>query len=369
MKIALIKLGSRIALSSSGTSGGTGETLSIIKMLTTAGNQVDAYTKVLDKDLPPKDFNIFDLESNYTTINEKEYDCLVILNGNVNYFGGQDDPSQTLNYWIINNFKGKVFYILCDCNLLLKQIWPSVSKKDWSSRYNESDLLITRDDIVYISQPMYTEEVLVKARKANINIKECIHYPFEKFPLLTLDFSSFNENPEYDLSYGGTFRNGRREDDMIKFYFGYEPEFKVEMFGKIKIDNFNQDKIQGLSQPIFNKSVSYDEFSSKMNKSLATVIIGDPLYKKWGDLAQRIYESIKIGNVVFIDDSYDFDKRVFNNPILRDFNYVSSREDVMNKLKRVKDDIVLRRSILNLQAKDTQIDIKKYCEDFSNLLK
>ena len=121
-KIAVIKLGSRIALSSSGTSGGTGEVLSVIKILNTAGYHVDAYTKVLSKDDKPIDFDIIDIETHYKDLLEKDYKSLIVLNGNVNYFGGVDDPSQTLNYYIINHFKGKVFYILCDCNLMLKQI-------------------------------------------------------------------------------------------------------------------------------------------------------------------------------------------------------------------------------------------------------
>ena len=119
MKIAVIKLGSRVSIESTATSGGTGETLSIIKMLVDGGASVDVYTKVLDRDKKPELFNILDIESNYSSINTKGYDCLVVLNGNVNYFGGVDSPSQTLNYWIINNFNGRVYYILCDCSLLL----------------------------------------------------------------------------------------------------------------------------------------------------------------------------------------------------------------------------------------------------------
>ena len=121
MKVALIKLGSRISVSSKGTSGGTGEALSIIKMLVKSGVDVDAYTEVLNKDnLENLDFNIYNLEDTYKDINSKPYDALLVMNGNINYFGGNDVPSQTLNYYIINHFEGKIFYILCDCNLLLK---------------------------------------------------------------------------------------------------------------------------------------------------------------------------------------------------------------------------------------------------------
>ena len=123
MKIAVIKLGSRIAVGSRGTSGGTGEVLSVIKILTNGGNEVTAFTKILSKDEKPEGFNIRNIEDHYTEINDMGFDALLVLNGNVNYFGGIDDPSQTINYNIINNFKGKVFYVLCDAALLLNQIW------------------------------------------------------------------------------------------------------------------------------------------------------------------------------------------------------------------------------------------------------
>ena len=110
MKIAIIKLGSRISISSNDSSGGTGETLAIINMLIAAGVEVDAFTKILSKDKKPDNFRIFDLIENIDNINKVGYDALLVLNGNVNYFGGVDDPYQTLNYKVINTFEGKVFY-------------------------------------------------------------------------------------------------------------------------------------------------------------------------------------------------------------------------------------------------------------------
>lgn len=365
MKIALIKLGSRISCSSQGTSGGTGEALAIIKLLYIAGANVDVYTKILDGDEKPDYFSIYNIEDEYKNINNRNYDCLLIMNGSVNYFGGVDSPSQTLNYYIINNFTGKVYYIMCDCNLLLKQLWPVIENKSWSSNYNKEDIYIKRDDIVYISQARYVDKVLEKARAQDIHIKDVIYYPLEKFPFITMDYLLFNSNPSYDILYGGTFRNGRREDDLIKFYFGYSKE-KVALFGKIELDNFNQKKIANLTKPDFEKSVSYDKFANKMLEAKSTIIIGDKLYKQWGDLAQRIYESILVGNVVFIDSSYDFSKRVFKNEELRQFNYVSNRDEVKYKLKKL-DDSDFRKHIVDLQKKDTYINKIDYCKDFLKL--
>lgn len=49
MKVCVIKPGARIAIGSSGTSGGTGEALSIIKILTTANIEVRCVYKTFKK--------------------------------------------------------------------------------------------------------------------------------------------------------------------------------------------------------------------------------------------------------------------------------------------------------------------------------
>lgn len=370
MKVALIKLGSRIAISSRATSGGTGEALSIIKMLTNSNVNVDVYTEILSKDeIDNLDFNIYNIEDTYKDINNKNYNALIVLNGNVNYFGGVDSPPQTLNYYIINNFKGKVFYILCDCNLILKQVWKSIENKNWANNYKKDDINITRNDIIYISQPRDIIKLKNKLSKLDIIIDDIIHYPFEKFPLVTSEYLQINPEYKYDISYGGTFRGGKREKDMIKFYFDYPEDIKVEMFGKITESNFNKKLIENLRLPDFNKAVPYNEFNSKMSDSLATIIIGDPLYKQLDDLAQRIYESILVGNIVFIDSSYDYNKRVFKNEELIKFNYVSNKEEVIDRIRLLKEDKDLRNHIIELQRQDTKIDINKYCNDFVNIIK
>ena len=367
MKVAVIKLGSRISISSNDSSGGTGETLAIINILITAGIEVDAFTKVLSKDKKPDNFRIFDLIENIDNINKVGYEALIVLNGNVNYFGGVDDPYQTLNYKVINTFKGKVFYIHCDGNLYLKQIWPSIEKKSWKGNYKEKDINIVRNDIIYITQSKNTNLVLEKANKCGVTINTAIYFPLEKFPFISdPNIIEFNENPKYDLLYGGTFRNGRREEDMIKFYFGYD-KFNVTMFGKIDSTNFTKNK-ENLSYPNFEKSVDYKNFKNKMNESIATVIIGDKIYKKQNDLAQRIYECVLSNTVVLIDSSYDYEKRVFKDPFLQEFCYVDSREDVEHRLSLLKDND-FRKTILNKQIEDTKIDRFNYCRDFVNIIK
>ena len=98
MKIAALKLGARITRG--GTSGGSGEALALLEMLS-KGNEVHAYTKVLNKDENIEFVQMHQILDEYADVNEQNYDCLVVINGSVNYFGGIDSPDQTLNYHII----------------------------------------------------------------------------------------------------------------------------------------------------------------------------------------------------------------------------------------------------------------------------
>lgn len=370
MNLAVIKIGARIALDTSSTSGGVGETLSIITMLIDGGHCVTAYSNILKNDISPENFKILEISEYYKDINNMSYDALIVLNGNANFFGGAENSCVVQTYDIINNFKGKVFYILCDPNLTLKQIWQSVKNKDWSYKYKQEDILITRNDITVLTQAQNILEVKKLVNK-NVNISNVIYYPFEKFPLYMLkDYDTPKEKYVYDISYGGTFRSGKREDDMIKFYFDYPEDISVEMFGKIELKHFNNNKIEGFKIPTFSKSVKYNDFGKKMSNSLSTVIIGDKLYKKIDDLAQRIYESIRIGNIVFIDKSYDINNRIFKNKKLQKLLYVNNRYDVINKIREFKnlniDDI---HTLINFQRQDVSIDNDEYINKLTEMIK
>jgi len=374
MRIAVLKLGARISVNNRSTSGGTGEALNIINILVKSGIKVDVFTKVLDKDIKPKEFQIIDIVKNeykiLKLVKSNYYDSLVVINGNVNFFGGTEDVYQILNYKIIQNFSKTVFYFLCDPNLLFKQIWPSIQKKEWASNWDESDININKHDIIYVTQCKNTTGVtqLTQEGKNIISGWTSFYFPFQKFPLLTFKKKEFNSNPEYDISYGGTFRSGKRQDDMIKFYFDYPEDIKVHLFGNIKSSHFNKSKIAELNLPTFGKPVKYSEFSNEMSKSRFHILIGDKLYKKLDDVAQRAYESIQIGNILLIDSSYDFNKRIFSHPKLKAFSYVNDRKDVIKRIRWIKKNPDQIEKIIDLQRRDTKIDKLEYCLNLRDLI-
>lgn len=370
MKVAVIKLGSRISFNANDTSGANGEARSICKMLKGGGAEVHIYTKILKKDNLVEDYKWHDLsEPTAGYVYEEDADALIVLNGNVNFFGGAEDREQLLNYQIINAFEGPIFYVYCDPELTLKQVWPSVSKKEWADNWSQSKLEIVRKDIIYLCQPFDTEMIRNDLKKNEIIPQKIVHFPFEQFPCLNEQLP-FNPNPEVDLSYGGTMRGGKRVKKMTKFYFEHPEEISVEMFGKIEAKDFDDKFVRGLRHPTYTGPVKYDEMLPKMNKAMSHCVIGDPYYEKINDMAQRAYESIWSNVVTFIDADMDRLRRVYGrDKVLADFLYVNDRQELSEKIILLKSDVGLRKQILADQIKAIDFDPTRYCTSFIETIK
>ena len=362
-KIAVIKIGARIAWGARDTAAGNAEARFIIEMLRLGGADVHVYTKTLDKDENPNYITFHELTTEYSTINDMGFDSLVVLNGNAQFWGGQEAPEQMLNYWLINNFKGQIFYIFCDPALDLKQIWGSVSSKEWGTKWKREDIEITRDDIVYISQPYNLDSVRKLIKRNGIAIKKVVHYPLERFTC-TEEPLAINPNPVWDLSYGGTMRGGRRVKKMVKYYYGYPADIRVEMFGKIDPDIMQQVATKmGVTgnPPVYSKSVDFSRYMKKVNESMCHVVIGDQWYEG-NDMPQRCYQSIWGNVVTFIDIELDPNERIFGkSDMCRKFNYVSSRIDVEKRIRALKNNPSMRILILKEQFKCIDFNTKDYC--------
>lgn len=362
MKVAVLKLGARLVFGDKiGTSGGTGEAVSLIEMLIKGGVEVECYTKVLASD-PKGPCLIHNIEDTYDMVNNMGYDALVVVNGSVNFFGGAEDKAQILNYHMINNFKGPVIYLYCDPNLPLKQLWYSIEKKEWASNWNKNDILITKD-IHVISQSYNLEKNKAIFENNGYKVASIQQYPFQKFPMMRDKAIEPMFGREIDISYGGTFRSGRREKKLIDFYWGYPQSLFVEVFGKIRHEDFNEKKVEGLRPPIFSGPVDYSQMIPKMSNAKYHIAIGDNMYPDFEMISQRVYEAIMAGCVVFLDKEFDKNKRVFPE---HDFFYVSNRDEVYEKIRSL--DQLHHDKISKMQFDAVGFNEKEYCEDFVKLI-
>lgn len=364
-KIAVIKLGGRITYNRMSAVGG--EAVSLIKLLN-EDFEVHAFTKVLDLDAKfDFDFMIHDIEEEFEQINNMGFSKLIIINGNVNFFGGAEDRAQILNYHIINHFKGKLFYFLCDPYLGLKQIWKSIEKKEWGENYKLEDIYITRGDIICLHQPYDTYETQAILCKDDVKYKELIHFPFEYFPLIYKnEFDNRQYSiPEIDLIYGGTIRSGRREKKLLKYYFNYPKDISVELFGNIKLEHFKKMNVGvAWNLPEFTKGVDYMEFVQKMSTSLVTVGITDE-WSEGTNYTQRIYETLMSSCILLLDEDFDPKRKLFDN----DFFYVKDKDDVIKRIRALKQYKGTREKLLAIQKKKVDaFSIREYKRYLAGIL-
>jgi hypothetical protein len=363
MKIAVLKIGGRLTWDARDKTGGLGEAKAIIELLS-ASNDIFVYTKTLEKEnLNPKE-NIYIRDIN--EYNSLEEDVLLVFNGNLNLFGGAEDKEQIKNYIFLNNFKGKIFYVWIDPELYLKQAWPSIEKKEWSVNYKKEEVEVVRIDINIITSIYNTKSAIERFSKGKIQVddKNIFYFPFEKYPLLYRRRTPMSTSCYYDLLYTGTYRSGRRQDKMIKYYFGYE-NIKSTFIGKTKLEDFN--KSYPTPVPEFKSAVEFDKIKYDINNCIASINIGDKFYEG-NILTPRIYECIHYSTVCLIDSEFDPQKRVFTNPILKDFNYVSSKKEAEEKILKLKENPDFRKQIIELQRSDISFNVDDYRKQFMEIL-
>jgi hypothetical protein len=139
------------------------------------------------------------------------------------------------------------------------------------------------------------------------------------------------------------------------------------VFGKIKLDDFNPKKIEGLVAPKFTGPVDYSKMIDKMSDAKYHIAIGDNMYPDFEMISQRVYEAIMAGCLVFIDKDFDKNKRVFgNNKILSDFLYVSDRKEVYERIKELDDGTL--NTMRTLQHLTVGFNEKEYCDGFVKLI-
>lgn len=373
MKIAVIKLGARITWNTGGAVA-PGEAVSICKALTLGGAEVHVFTKIIKKDTLDPSITWHDI-ADADQGDLDMLDVLVVINGNVNFFGGAEDREQILNYEIINNFQGRVVYIMCDPELQLKQIWPFGPKKEWGTKYREENVFISRDDIEVLSQPFDLKAV--KAGWKGVPIAKFFHFPMERFPYLNGAVSPTN-SPTVDLMYGGTPRGGRRIPNLYKWYWNLPKDISAEIFGSIDTDDFFKHPKIGLSPlfmkdsaaPTFTGKVKYDQVLPKMSTALAHLATGDPSYETLDIIPQRVAECHTAGNIVFVDSNMDKSRRIYPvGTMAHDFLYVQSQAELVDRLRIVKADSGIRHELLEAQRTATNFDAVTFCASLVQALR
>lgn len=361
MKIAVVKIGGRISLS-----GGVSpwEAYHITNYINGAysplPSPVSPFTSIVKNDKTPWPRCInhpIDISEGPDRIND--FDALVVINGSINFFGGVIDEATINTYKTISKFKGKLFYVYVDTLLPFKQLWPMIENRH-GHNIKKEDVWID-NDATYISQFYNIEETKkIIEKTSDIPLKDIKHLQISNIAYYENEQHEV-VNPEYDLAYGGSFRAGKRANDLLKFYFNTGGS--SYLFGSITPNHFKK-KIEGFTEdqmPVFGKRVKYHKVGEEARKARATIIIGDETYKKLDNIPMRVFEAIRAGTIVFIDETYDVNRRIFkDNTIakgIKNFSYVKDGKEAIEKLNSFDKKVVnsipsLQRALLNIENKE-----------------
>lgn len=340
LNIGFFKFGAAITQSNSIQTASNFDLFSLAPILSNAGHTVRIFTQITRNTAINKPYKLH----NYMKVESlNKLDVVLIFNGPINFWGGTEDPGLPKQYELINSFDGPVFYVMTDCRYPLIQLWKMMILKEWHVKYDESKLMVTRDDIQYIYQGTDVEKLidLNTRRKKNVIVKpENVHH----FPI---DWAIMLEPPEpiltpiedrpYDLIYGGSNRDAARRNKLDEYYI--DNNLDCHVFGSIKV--------KGNKNPV--GTIPHKYFIKYLSKGKATVIIMDKFYQD-NFFTLRTYESILAGCVTFIDLEADSKKLFYtNDELLKEYMYVNGLDDVIIKMEELAENPILAKDIQERQ--------------------
>lgn len=338
-KIALLSPITRINIS--GDSIRSLEIIFLKKYLEEQGHQVYYISKKL-KETDSNYINIFSID----TLND--YDEIYIHNFNLNFFGGLVSDFTIKYLRLISKFNGKVNYYITDPKLKYSNIAKEILKR----KNTKFQIDISKEELEIISNEIKFQELRIDALFTGYNYEPIYgldFYNVKKYNVFEkiaqsnifidqIDLFSNNEIT-HDICYYGDNRCTHR-NNKIKKYFNCA-ELKTMTIG-CDLELENND---------FIKKVNHSLLKNIVQKNLASLVIGDKEHEN-AFVTMRFYENIKFDVVSFIDIDYDNNKNLFKNQTLKDFNYISSKNELIDKINKLKYNKDFRNTIINLQKQE-----------------
>lgn len=310
-------------------------------------------------------------------VNLNDYDEVYIYNSAVHPFGGIFKWCSLQIFVDLYSFKGDIYYILLDPKMPPVDFSKYLKYRDKNKTYifnadNESgkfkidpevldnwtEKVWNRMNVAYAGfdyekyLSLWNKRNIMKILKLNDNVGWFNMWLFEYYAVneeLELKLKNYNkiDNP-YDLVYFGNNRQNERNRVIKRLYD--IPEFKKYCIGfDPELDNTEVDSY-----------VCHDElFRLIGEKCLATVVVGDNLHNG-NERTPRFFEAMLLDVVAFINIDFDHEKRYVKNDFLKDFIYISTKEELKDRIKKIKSDKELYKKIVELERKEILDEFKKY---------
>jgi len=281
------------------------------------------------------------------------YDQIILHNYNTNFFGGVVDDYTVQTIKLLNNFNGKISYLITDPKLYFNSLALAIKKRIQNNKIKFQKLKLTIEELDHF----LTKEVQFKAiftginynyfiDKINPEIKLEFDYNIPLFEFMFINKPKPNiANVEkiYDICYYGNNRGGYRTK-LVKDIFG-NSMIKPNIIGfNIELPNVHCDEY--VDNNILNEYVQ---------RSYSSIVIGDKEHENNWTTA-RFFENIHNELLSFIYYKYDSDMNLYKSDFLREHMYFSTTQKILTTLNRAKKDKEFYDQII----KEQKEELKKY---------
>lgn len=317
-----------------------------------------------------------------TETNLSDYDEVFIYNSSLNLFGGVFSMACLQTFKQLLDFKGTIYYILSDprfpCQnfgeLVRYKLQRNNGKLKVGGKIGETDLLTEADCDKFTNEifpkiitafngfdyEMFYDLYVSSHRKLSVQAslpsekRWCQFTFFEYFGYKLLQDAEIQKNysyeaKKYDLVYYGINRRNERNKIIADLY---SPESLKKLFiGFDGVELSNTDRIERVER--------CDLFKTIASNSLATVVIGDTFHNN-NCITFRFYEAMLLDTVALIYDDFDKDRKLIKDKTLQDFIFVKTKEDVEDRIKKLRENQELYNNIVELERKEVKRLFENY---------
>ena len=329
---------------------------------------VDYVTQKTDKE---KDMDYFK-DIHETDLNE--YDEVYIYNCGLNIFGGVFKWAAIKTFKKLLDYKGKLYYILSDPKMPCQNFGEFIKAKMEKNNgivplaEPENPNIISYEDIDYWNETVWPSIItafygfdyehfydvyMENKRNQKVPFRLADKHDWCQFPLQEYFGSKLLketicnyplEDRHFDLVYFGKNR-GTDRNKVIKYL--YSPNELSKLFIGCEGEDFNCKENTTSIGSVKRELL----FPTIAGNSFCTIIVGDQLhYDNYRTF--RFFEALLLDVVAFIYIKYDSNKVLIKNDFLKDYIYISTPEEMIQKVNEVKNDPELFRKIVQLEREE-----------------